>query len=78
MLLVTWLEMAQPAGSPRNIWQERWDCFGDPGKEQNGTNGKTAYINNVCDRHIINEFPLHSCQQAFRQRKGRAGAVGYS
>lgn len=60
VLLVTWLEMAQPAGSPQNVWQERWDCFGEPGKawlwrarKSKGTNGKTSYINNVCDRHII-------------------------
>ena len=35
--------------------------------------GKTVYINNACDRHIIIEFPLHSCQQALGQREGRAG-----
>lgn len=71
---VTWLEMTQPAGSPQNVWQEQWDCFGEPGKASKGTNW--TYINNVGDRH--SEFPLHSGQKAFGQRKGRAGGVGYS
>lgn len=73
--------MAQPAGSPQNAWQEQWIALESqekPAKEENGTNGKTAYINNVCDRHIISEFLLHSGQEAFGQRKGRAGDLGYS